>query len=70
LNVLAWKNAMGAMAINKKSSWNNIMAPMAKRTMTTLKRNPFRAAWCFVMVNHSDSSSRFMMMHHHDVSSS
>jgi len=36
LNVSAWENTMGA-AIRKKAHWNDIMVPMAKRTMTTPK---------------------------------
>jgi len=56
----SFKNAMGAMAEKvtmakrhlEKMSWH----PWQKKDHDHLKSNPFRAAWCFIMMNHHDSS--------------
>ena len=55
-------------AHGKKVPWNNVMASMAKRAMTTPK-GILSELRCFIIMIHHDESSWFIMMLHHDESS-
>ena len=66
LIVLAWKNAMGAMA--KRCSWQkgtlgNSHGVHGKKGHDNPERNPFRAVRCCRMMN-SHCSSWFIMINH------
>jgi len=40
----------------KKTPWANVMGSRGKKGHDNPKRNPFRAAWCFITKNQHDSS--------------
>ena len=59
LKVSAWKNAMGAMAKMRpwqKDALEKCHGGHAKKRNENPERNPFRAAWCLITMNHHDSS--------------
>ena len=52
----------------KKTPWANVMGSRGKKGHDNPKRNPFRAAWCFITKNQHDSSRWMIMMNRHDSS--